>query len=90
LKADIDYGFSEAKTTYGIIGVKCWVYRGDRLANGDAPGIVTPPGAEDDRRPRRNARRGQIRHHLDGHGHPVRRQGVRYDVDDGHLQRQVA
>jgi small subunit ribosomal protein S3 len=32
LKADIDYGFSEAKTSYGIIGVKCWVYRGDRLA----------------------------------------------------------
>jgi small subunit ribosomal protein S3 len=56
LKADIDYGFSEAKTTYGIIGVKCWVYRGDRLANGDAPGIVAPPGGEDDRRPRRNAR----------------------------------
>ena len=53
LKADIDYGFSEAKTTYGIIGVKCWVYRGDRLANGEAPGIVTPPGAEDDRRSRR-------------------------------------
>ena len=58
LKADIDYGFSEAKTTYGIIGVKCWVYRGDRLANGDAPGIVTPPGADDDRRSRRNARPG--------------------------------
>ncbi len=59
LKADIDYGFSEAKTTYGIIGVKCWVYRGDRLANGDSPGIVTPPGAEDDRRgPRRGAPRG--------------------------------
>ena len=58
LRADIDYGFSEAKTTYGIIGVKCWVYRGDRLANGDAPGIVTPPGAEDDRRGRRNTRPG--------------------------------
>jgi small subunit ribosomal protein S3 len=58
LKADIDYGFSEAKTTYGIIGVKCWVYRGDRLANGDAPTINTPAGAEDDRRPRRNARPG--------------------------------
>src|SRR3979490_3246558 len=53
LKADIDYGFSEAKTTYGIIGVKCWVYRGDRLANGESPGIVTPAGAEDDRRARR-------------------------------------
>ncbi len=58
LKADIDYGFSEAKTTYGIIGVKCWVYRGDRLANGDAPGIVTPPGADDDRRNRRGPPRG--------------------------------
>ena len=39
LKADIDYGFSEAKTTYGVIGVKCWVYRGDRLGQGEAPGL---------------------------------------------------
>jgi small subunit ribosomal protein S3 len=58
LKADIDYGFSEAKTTYGVIGVKCWVYRGDRLANGDAPNINTPAGAEDDRRNRRGPRPG--------------------------------
>ena len=29
LRADIDYGFSEAKTTYGVIGVKVWVYKGD-------------------------------------------------------------
>jgi len=29
LRADIDYGFAEAKTTYGIIGVKVWVYKGD-------------------------------------------------------------
>ena len=29
LRADIDYGFAEAHTTYGIIGVKTWVYRGD-------------------------------------------------------------
>ncbi len=58
LKADIDYGFSEAKTTYGIIGVKCWVYRGDRLANGEAPTLNTPPGAEDDRRNRRGPRPG--------------------------------
>ncbi len=28
-KADIDYGFSEAKTTYGIIGVKVWIYKGN-------------------------------------------------------------
>ena len=31
LRADIDYGFSEAFTTYGTIGVKCWVYKGDVL-----------------------------------------------------------
>ena len=30
LRADISYGFSEAKTTYGHIGVKVWVYRGER------------------------------------------------------------
>jgi small subunit ribosomal protein S3 len=29
LRADIDYGFAEARTTYGVIGVKVWVYRGD-------------------------------------------------------------
>jgi small subunit ribosomal protein S3 len=28
LRADIDYGFAEAKTTYGIIGVKAWIYKG--------------------------------------------------------------
>ena len=27
LRADIDYGFAEAKTTYGVIGVKCWIYQ---------------------------------------------------------------
>lgn len=30
-RADIDYGFTEAKTTYGIIGVKVWIYHGDIL-----------------------------------------------------------
>lgn len=31
LRADIDYGFSEARTTYGAIGIKVWVYKGDIL-----------------------------------------------------------
>ena len=31
LKADIDYGFAEARTTYGVIGCKVWVYKGDLL-----------------------------------------------------------
>ena len=55
LKADIDYGFSEAKTTYGVIGVKCWVYRGDRLGAGEAP-AAKPEGNDDDRRQRRGPR----------------------------------
>ena len=55
LRADIDYGFSEAKTTYGVIGVKVWVYRGDRLANGDAPQLPKTEG-DGDRRDRRGPR----------------------------------
>ena len=31
LRGDIDYGFTEARTTYGVIGVKCWVYKGEIL-----------------------------------------------------------
>ncbi len=31
LRADIDYGFAEAKTTYGIIGVKVWIFKGEIL-----------------------------------------------------------
>jgi small subunit ribosomal protein S3 len=55
LRADIDYGFGEAETTYGIIGIKVWVYRGDRLASGEAPTIETPVDEERKRRgPRRD------------------------------------
>jgi len=31
LRADIDYGFAEAHTTFGVIGVKCWIYNGEVL-----------------------------------------------------------
>ena len=37
LRADIDYGFAEAKTTYGRIGVKTWIYRGEVLAGAAKP-----------------------------------------------------
>jgi len=55
LRADIDYGFGEAQTTYGIIGIKVWVYKGDRLANGDAP-VIESVGDDDKKRrgPRRD------------------------------------
>jgi small subunit ribosomal protein S3 len=34
LSADIDFGFAQAYTTYGVIGVKCWVYRGESRPDG--------------------------------------------------------
>lgn len=36
LRADIDFGFSEARTTYGIIGVKVWIFKGETLTKGKA------------------------------------------------------
>ncbi len=52
LRADIDYGTSEAKTTYGIIGVKVWVFKGDAGQEAVAPAAAEPekkvkkPGAK--------------------------------------------
>ena len=57
LKADIDYATSEAETTYGIIGVKVWVYKGDTLGRGaEAPPVASAPAIEpsvDDKKSRR-------------------------------------
>ena len=36
LRADIDYGFAEARTTYGKIGCKVWIFRGEVLPEGAA------------------------------------------------------
>ena len=35
IRADVDYGFTEAKTTYGMIGVKVWIYKGDIRTKGE-------------------------------------------------------
>ena len=57
LRADIDYGTSQALTTYGIIGVKVWVYKGDTLGRNDAPlgadKEALPAPDREDRRTRR-------------------------------------
>jgi small subunit ribosomal protein S3 len=52
LRADIDYGTSEAKTTYGVIGIKVWVFKGETLGKGEQP-AAAPPAAEPERKPRR-------------------------------------
>jgi small subunit ribosomal protein S3 len=43
LRADIDYGFGEAKTTYGVIGIKVWVYKGETAAKIEQPAAL--PGS---------------------------------------------
>ncbi len=43
LRADIDYGFSEARTTYGVIGVKAWVYKGEILDAQVRPSLFGEP-----------------------------------------------
>ena len=54
LRADIDYGFSEAKTSYGVIGVKVWVYKGEVLGKHEQPAVPAPaPAEEEPRRLRR-------------------------------------
>ena len=49
LRAIIDYATSEAETTYGIIGIKVWVYRGDLLPNGEIPPELADSNEEDRR-----------------------------------------
>lgn len=53
LRADVDYATSEAKTTYGIIGVKVWVYKGD-MKPGERFAVVETP--ETQKRARKGAR----------------------------------
>ena len=53
LRADIDYGFAEAKTTYGIIGVKVWIYKGEIF---DFSQVGQEKAEERNERPARPAR----------------------------------
>jgi small subunit ribosomal protein S3 len=54
LRADIDYGFAEAHTTYGIIGIKTWIYKGEILGEGARRQVLgTDP---EPRRPRGDRR----------------------------------
>ncbi len=48
LRADIDYGFAQAKTTFGIIGIKTWIYKGDVF---DLSAVAAEAAAESNDRP---------------------------------------
>jgi len=51
LRAKIDYGFAEAQTQYGIIGIKVWIFKGEVLAKG-IPAEVEEKTEKRERRPR--------------------------------------
>src|SRR5512142_1270213 len=55
LRADIDYGFSEARTTYGVIGIKVWVFKGEVMAHNAEPAAVPAAAPEAPKRPPRRA-----------------------------------
>jgi small subunit ribosomal protein S3 len=62
LRADIDYGFYEARTTFGRIGVKCWINKGEIMPAGytgqDLTSLDEPPGRGDDQGDDRRRGRG--------------------------------
>ena len=63
LRADIDYGFAEAATTYGRIGVKVWIYKGEVLTQAlrTTPRTLDTSKPYQERRPRRDRRDGERR-----------------------------
>jgi len=56
LRADIDYATSEALTTYGLIGVKVWVFKGEIMNRNEQPVAAPEAPSGDERKPRRVAR----------------------------------
>lgn len=65
LRADIDYGYAEAYTIYGVVGVKVWVYRGEVLPEKQ---LQMLNDAANDRRPKRRRRGGDDRGPAEGRG----------------------
>ncbi len=84
IRADIDYGFAEAATTYGRVGVKVWIYKGEILTTSlrTTPRVMDMNRRNDrDRRDRRNDRRNDRR---GGYNRDNRdnRQGGSYNRDN--------
>jgi len=90
LRADIDYGTGEAKTNYGVIGIKVWVYKGEVIPKGEAQAAaaagagVPAPQPETPAEPKRakkpvprpGAKRGAARPRPDGEKRAVRKEAA--------------
>ena len=84
LRADIDYGFAEAATTYGRIGVKVWIYKGEILSQTlrTTPRTMDLSKPQERRRDRRDDRRGGYRGGQGGYNRDNNRQGGGYSRDN--------
>ncbi len=93
IRADIDYGFAEAATTYGRIGVKVWIYKGEILTTSlrTTPRVMDMNRRDDRRRDRRDDRRGRGRGNYNrdnrdnrqgGYNRDNNRQGGGYNRDN--------
>jgi len=82
LRADIDYGLGEAKTNYGVIGIKVWVYKGEIIPKGEtallppapAPAPAPEAPAEPKRKkpfPKAGAKRAPVKAKADGEKKPA-------------------
>ena len=78
LRADIDYGFWEANTTYGKIGVKVWIYRGEVLSEVNRPAVKNTRG---DRPARKDNRNGDRKPRNNNRGDRAPREGGRKNVN---------
>ena len=84
LRADIDYGFAEAATTYGRIGVEVWIYKGEILSQTlrTTPRTMDLSKPQERRRDRRDDRRGGYRGGQGGYNRDNNRQGGGYSRDN--------
>ena len=85
LRADIDYGFFEARTTTGRIGVKCWINKGEVMPEGfreDARGVRAKTAAPGEVAADADAEAGQVRKQMRG-----RMRGYSKGGHDGRLRR---
>ncbi len=79
LRADIDYGFAEADTTYGKLGIKVWLYKGEvlptRAMDGTAPQRPRPPRKDEKRRDSRSGDKRDGRSRDNRGGRPGQQRG---------------
>ncbi|AEP37263.1 30S ribosomal protein S3 [Taylorella asinigenitalis] len=84
LRAMVDYATSEALTTYGLLGIKVWVYKGDLLPNGEAP--VETVSRDEERRTRRPRGERQDQRRPSGRGRARKASGAQAENSQAQAQ----